>query len=250
MLHVHPAPGSPASERHWFATTHWSVVLHAAGSVSPQSETALEILCRNYWYPLYAFIRRRGYDHEAARDLTQEFFAQLLAKRLLAGVDPAKGRFRSWLLGVLKHFLAHEWAKTQAQKRGGGTTTFSFDELEAENRYLAEPADQPDPEKLFDRRWAFTLLDHAATHLREEYDSAGKGALFHELRGFVSTEGTVVSYEVAAARLQLSPAALKSAIHRLRQRYQELVRHEIAQTVVTTTEIDEEIRYLLSVIRE
>src|SRR5688572_24710378 len=129
---VHP---DSSCERQWFATTHWSVVLNAADSLSPQSTNALESLCRSYWYPLYAFVRRRGYDAETARDLTQEFFLQLLSKRLLHVVDPAKGRFRSWLLGVMKHFLAHEWTKQRAQKRGGGHPEFSLDELEAENRY-------------------------------------------------------------------------------------------------------------------
>src|SRR5262247_964442 len=134
-------PGT-SRERLWFATTHWSVVLNAADSVSPEAATALETLCRSYWYPLYVYVRRRGYDPETAKDLTQEFFAQLLAKRLLHAVDPTKGKFRAWLLGVMKHFLAHEWTKTQAQKRGGGHTIFSLDEVDAENRYLLEPSQE------------------------------------------------------------------------------------------------------------
>ena len=233
----------------WFATTHWSVVLNAADSVSPHAQTALEQLCRSYWYPLYAYVRRRGYDVESAKELTQEFFAQLLAKRLLQGVDPTKGRFRSWLLGVMKHFLAHEWARAHAQKRGGGQPVFSLDELEAESRYHLEPADESNPEKIFDRRWALTVLEHAATKLRHEYETSGKADLFTTLKPFVSTEGTAVSYEECATRLALSVSAVKSAIHRLRQRYQELIREEIAQTVTTASAVDEEIRYLLAIIR-
>ena len=242
-------PCLPAPEQQWFATTHWSVVLNAADSVSPHSQKALENLCRSYWYPLYAYVRRRGYDSEAAKDLTQEFFAQLLSKRLLHAVDPTKGRFRSWLLAVMKHFLAHEWTKGQALKRGGGQAIFSLDEPEAEKRYQFEPVAGVDSERIFDRRWAFTVLDRAAAHLRGEYQATGKHELYEILREYVSLEGPAQNYEQAAARLQLTPAALKSAIHRLRQRYQELIRHEIAQTVSTSAEIDEEIRYLLSVIR-
>lgn len=237
------------SREGWFTTTHWSVVLNAGDSVSPQAGAALNELCESYWYPLYAYVRRRGHSPEAAKDLTQEFFAQLLAKRLLAGVDPNKGKFRSWLLGVMNHFLAHEWAKVTAQKRGGGRAIFSLDETDPEDRYRLEPIDECNPEKIFERRWALTLLDRAARRLREEYTAAGKDNLYTGLRGFVSTDGTAVSYEEAAQRLRLSQSAVKSAIHRLRQRYQELIREEIGQTVTTAAEVDEEIRYLLIVIR-
>jgi RNA polymerase sigma-70 factor (ECF subfamily) len=194
-------------------------------------------------------VRRKGNSPEAAKDLTQEFFAQLLAKRLLAGVDPQKGRFRSWLLGVMNHFLAHEWAKASAQKRGGGRTVFSLDETDPEERYRFEPKDESSPERIFERRWALTLLDRAAARLREEYETDGRRALYRVLKDFVSTEATGLSYDGAALQLEMSTSAIKSAIHRLRQRYQELIRDEIAQTVSTVTEIDDEIRYLLSVIR-
>ena len=232
-----------------FVTTHWSVVLAAGDDESPQAPQALEQLGRAYWYPLYVYVRRRGHPPEDAQDLTQEFFAQLLAKRLLAGVDPRKGKFRSWLLGVMNHFLAHEWARVRAQKRGGGRSLFSWDEAEAEDRYRLEPIDERSPETIFDRRWALTVLDQAAGRLREEFESAGKGQLYATLKDFVSTEGTTLNYEEAAQRLGLSESAVKSAIHRLRQRYQELVREAIAQTVSTATEVDEEILYLLAVIR-
>ena len=244
----------------WFATTHWSVVLAAGEGDSPQSSAALENLCRAYWYPLYAYVRRRGNEPEAAKELTQEFFALLLAKGLLAGVDPAKGKFRSWLLGVMNHFLAHEWAKVRAQKRGGGQAVFSLDEAQAEERYRFEPIEQATPETIFERRWAFTVLERSAVRLREEYQAAGKGELYGSLKGFVSAEGGQVSYEEAAANLGMSVSAVKSAIHRLRQRYQEFIRDEIASTLRSTAtedgqtapnaaEVDEEIRYLLAVIR-
>jgi RNA polymerase sigma-70 factor (ECF subfamily) len=239
----------PEQAKGWFTTTHWSIVLAAGDTQSPQAGAALDNLCRGYWYPLYAYVRRRGHDAEAARELTQEFFALLLGKRLLAGVDPTKGKFRSWLLGVMNHFLAHEWAKVRAQKRGGGQPVFSLDETDAEERYRLEPADEATPEKIFDRRWAFTVLEQAAARLRREHESAGKADLYSCLKGFVSAETAPVSYEEAARHLGLSQGAVKSAIHRLRQRYQELIRNEIAQTVTSGSEIDEEIRHLLAVIR-
>jgi RNA polymerase sigma factor (sigma-70 family) len=232
-----------------FATTHWSVVLSAQNETSPQANSALETLCKAYWYPIYAYVRRRGHDVAAAKDLTQEFFARLLQKQLLAGVDPTKGKFRSWLLGVINHFLAHEWAKANAQKRGAGQTLFSWDELEAEERYHLEPAEAATPERLFDRRWAFTVLEHAAARLRKEYEMVDKRPLYDCLKAYVSTDGTNLHYEEAAQQLGMTVGATKSAIYRLRQRYMELVRAEIAETVSTSSEVDEEIRYLLSVIR-
>jgi RNA polymerase sigma-70 factor (ECF subfamily) len=249
MASIDQASNAPEHPKGWFTTTHWSVVLAAGDTQSPKGDAALDNLCQGYWYPLYAYVRRRGHDAETARDLTQEFFAQLLSKRLLAGVDPTKGRFRSWLLGVMNHFLAHEWAKVRAQKRGGGQRAFSLDEVDAEKRYGLEPADEATPETIFDRRWAFTVLNGAAARLRDEYKTAGKMDFYSSLKGFVSTDGASVSYEEAARHLGLSQSAVKSAIHRLRQRYQELIRDEIAQTVTSVTEIDEEIRYLLAVIR-
>lgn len=249
MPPVDSSPGLSCDRREYFATTHWTVILNAGDSASPQAEAALDNLCQNYWYPLYAYVRRKGHGPEAAKDLTQEFFAQLLAKRWLAGVDRNKGKFRSWLLGVMNHFLAHDWTKTRAQKRGGGLPVFSLDEIDPEGRYRLEPADNATPERLFDRRWTFTLLERAAVRLRGEYEAAGKSATYNFLKPFVSTEGAAVSYEDAAQQLGLTTSAAKSAIHRLRQRYQELIREEIAQTVSTATEIDEEIRYLLAVIR-
>lgn len=247
-----PAPGfsdSGKGRSEWFVTTHWSVVLAAGQGDSMKSTVALENLCSTYWYPLYAYVRRRGQEPEAAKELTQEFFARLLAKGLLAGVDPTKGRFRSWLLGVMNHFLAHEWARVCAQKRGGGQPAFSLDETRAEERYRLEPVDESSPEKIFDRRWAFTVLEQAEVRLRKEHEAAGKGELYSRLKAFVSMDGEAASYEEASQRLGLTPSAVKSAIHRLRQRYQESIREEIAQTVTSASEVDDEIRYLLSVIR-
>ena len=249
MATIDQAFNTPEQPKGWFTTTHWSVVLAAGDSASPQAGAALDNLCRSYWYPLYAYVRRRGHDVESAKELTQEFFALLLGKCLLAGVDPTKGKFRSWLLGVMNHFLAHEWAKVRAQKRGGDQPAFSLDETSADERYQLEPADESTPEKIFDRRWAFTVLDQAAVRLRVEYEAAGKGSLYSCLKGFVSAESAPVSYEEAARHLGLSQGAVKSAIHRLRQRYQELIRGEIAQTVTSAAEVDEEIQYLLAVIR-
>jgi RNA polymerase sigma-70 factor (ECF subfamily) len=225
------------------------VVRAAAEMDSTRSRAALESLCSTYWYPLYAYVRRRGQDPDGAKELTQEFFARLLGKGLLAGVDPSKGRFRSWLLGVMNHFLAHEWARVRAQKRGGGQPAFSLDEADAEERYRLEPTDESNPEKIFDRRWAFTVLNQAEGRLRREHVTAGKGELYSSLKAFVSVDGESVTYGEAARRLGLTPSAVKSAIHRLRQRYQELIREEIAQTVTSASEVDEEIRYLLRVIR-
>ena len=249
MVPPDQAFNSPVPANGWFTTTHWSVVLSAGDNRSLQASAALDKLCRSYWYPLYAYVRRRGHDPESAKELTQEFFALLLSKGLLAGVDPTKGKFRSWLLGVMNHFLAHEWARMRAQKRGGGQPMFSLDETTAEERYRLEPVDESTPEKIFDCRWAFTVLDQAAARLRGEHEAAGKGDLYSTLKSFVSAEAAPVSYEEAARRLGLSQGAVKSAIHRLRQRYQELIRDEIAQTVTGATEIDDEIRYLLAVVR-
>jgi RNA polymerase sigma factor (sigma-70 family) len=249
MLPPDALPGLSVERNRWFVTTHWSVVLNAGNSVSPAAQSALNELCKSYWYPLYAYVRRKGHDPDESKDLTQEFFAQLLAKRLLAGVDPTKGRFRSWLLGVMNHFLAHEWAKARAQKRGGGRPALSLDETDPETRYRLEPADESDPEKIFDRRWALTLMDRAGSRLRGEYETEGKRDLYSGLKGFVSSDGTDLSYDEAARRLGLTTSAVKSAIHRLRQRYQELVREEIAQTVSSASEVDDEIRYLVAVLR-
>ncbi len=232
-----------------FRTTHWSVVLSAGDSDSPLASQALAEFCRLYWYPLYAYVRRRGYDPATSKDLTQEFFAHVLEKRLLAELDPGRGKFRSWLLGVMNHFLAHEWAKARAQKRGGGQLLFSLDQQGAEERYRMEPVEHCTPETLFDRRWALALLEEAAARLRQEFERAGKGELYAGIKGFVSMSDAEVTYQQVAEQLHLTPSAVKSAVHRLRQRYQELVRSEIARTVGGSAEVDQELSDLLAAIR-
>lgn len=231
-----------------FATTHWSVVVAAGGPDLPQRTEALEQLCRSYWYPLYAYVRRRGFGPEDAQDLTQEFFARLLKKNYPAQADRAKGKFRSFLLLTLNHFLADEFDRASTRKRGGGQTFISLDQDEAEGRYRREPADDLSPEKLFERRWAQSILENALKRLREEYGADSPPETYAVLKGFEPGEQLTLSYGEAAARLGLSESALKSKIHRLRQRHRELVREEIAQTVCTSTEVDEELRHLLAVL--
>ena len=223
--------------------------MRAAGDRgSPQADAALERLCRTYWYPLYAYIRRRGYGEHDAEDLVQEFFARLLAKNYPGQADPRKGKFRSFLLLTLNHFLADERAKAGTQKRGGGETVISLDAPQAEERYRLEPVDEATPEKIFERRWAQGVLDQAILRLREEYAAAGNGRVFDVLHGFQPGERATLSYAEAAAQLGVSEAAVKTLIHRLRQRHQQLVREEVAHTVTTAAEVDDELRHLIAVI--
>jgi len=226
------------------------VVLSAGASNSPEANQSLELLCRTYWYPLYAYVRRKGYDAHIAQDLTQDFFARLLARNYLSVADRNKGKFRSFLLGCLEHFLAREWTRAHAQKRGGGQPLFSLDETDAENRYLREPAHELTAEKIFDRRWATTVLDQAMDRLREECLASQKGDLFEKSQNYLSGEKGAASYADLAASLGMSEGAIKVAVHRLRQRYGELVRAEIAQTVASPGEVDEELHYLFAVLRE
>jgi RNA polymerase sigma-70 factor (ECF subfamily) len=232
-----------------FATTHWSVVLAAGQSADTQASEALEQLCRTYWYPLYAYVRREGNCPEDAQDLTQEFFARLLARKSLSQVAPEKGKFRSFLLAALRHFLSDERDKACTLKRGGGAPHLSLDAQEAEDRYRLEPVDRLDAERTYERRWALTLLEQALTRLRDETIAAGKADAFEALRDFVAGENDISCAE-AAAQLGVTESAVKSAVHRLRQRYRELVREEIAHTLADTEEIDEEIRYLITVMSQ
>ncbi len=241
--------GFPANAAGVFATTHWSVVLAAGDPSTANAQTALEALCRTYWYPLYAYVRRKGYNLHDAQDLIQEFFARLLGRNYLSVADRNRGKFRSFLLGSLEHFLAREWTKARAQKRGGGQAAFSLDEREAEDRYLVEPAHELTPERIFDRRWATTLLDRAMARLRDECMANDKGDLFAKVERVLSGEKGETSYADIGAALKMSEGALKLAVHRLRQRYGELVRAEIAQTVGTAEEADEELHYLFAVLR-
>jgi RNA polymerase sigma-70 factor (ECF subfamily) len=232
----------------WFTTTHWSIVLSAQDPASPQADEALEKLCRSYWYPLYVFVRRQGHDEAAAKDLTQGFFAKLLEKNYLASVRPEKGKFRTFLLSAIKHFISDEWDKARAQKRGGDKVLVSLDDTTGEDRYRNEPVDLMDAEKLFERRWVLTLLAQARERLQEEYRAAGQAKLYERLQLFASGDKDMPSYAEVAPALQLSEGGLRSAVHRMRQRHRELVREEVAQTVSNPAEVDEEIRYLLRVI--
>ena len=236
-----------ASDPTQFATTHWSVVAAAGAPDLAQRTEALERLCRAYWYPLYAFVRRRGYGPEDAQDLTQEFFGRLLKRNYPAQADRAKGKFRSFLLLTLSHFLADEYDRATAHKRGGGQVFISLDQEAAEGRYRRELAAELSPEKLFERRWAQSILDQALKRLRAEYGSESSEA-YAVLKMFEPGEQTALSYAEAAARLGISESAIKSKIHRLRQRHRELVREEVAQTVFNPKEVDEELRHLIAVL--
>src|SRR5882762_9091650 len=233
-----------------FATTHWSVVVQAGEVESPQTSEALAQLCHTYWYPLYAYVRRKGYPAHDAQDLTQEFFARLLARNYLGSVDRRKGKFRSFLLGAFEHFLAKEWRRSHAQKRGGGQAAFSLDEVDAENRYLLEPAHDLTPEKIFDRRWATTILKQAMSELQRDYQTRHQSELFAKVESLLSPDAASGSYAEIANSLGMNEGALKVAVHRLRKRYGELIRAQIAQTVATPEEIEEELRYLFAVLRE
>jgi RNA polymerase sigma-70 factor (ECF subfamily) len=232
-----------------FVTTHWSVILSAREADSPQQSVALEELCRSYWYPLYAYVRRRGYSVEDAQDLTQEFFARLLARNWVGSANPAKGRFRTFLLTATNHFLADQWDRLKAQKRGGGQRALSLDVTTAETRFQMEPADPLTPEKSYERRWAQTVLETVYDKLRRSYEAGGKAALFDTLKGSLTQARAAVPYAELAARLQVSEGTLRTAVHRMRQRYRELLRTEIAHTVAEADEVEEELRYLFQALR-
>jgi RNA polymerase sigma-70 factor (ECF subfamily) len=231
-----------------FPTTHWSVVLAAGRERSPQGDAALETLAQDYWYPIYAFLRREGNAAAEAQDLTQAFFARLLEKNYPAQADRTKGRFRSFLLLTLRHFLSDERERAGAAKRGGGSVLLSLDEERSEGKYRQEPADLDTPETLFERRWAETILARAQTRLSEEYAASGKHAVYQVLRGFQPGEQRSLSYAQAAQRLATTESAIKSLIHRMRSRHQELVRDEVAQTVASAEDVDDELRHLIAVL--
>jgi RNA polymerase sigma factor (sigma-70 family) len=233
----------PVSARE-FTTTHWSLVLAAGTGSAPAAQDALERLCRAYWYPLYAFVRRLGHSPADAQDLTQGFFAYLLEHHLVARADPQAGRFRSFLLGSLKHFLAHEHERATALKRGGGQPLFSLDEFNPEERYTLEPSDAATPGTIFDQRWAQQQIENALSRLRAEYASAGRGPLFDLLKDYVWGDKNALSLAEIARRLELTEEAVKKSVQRLRQRFRDSLRAEVSQTVATPDQIDEELRYL------
>ncbi|HXG12240.1 MAG TPA: sigma-70 family RNA polymerase sigma factor [Gemmataceae bacterium] len=241
-----PNPRSDPPAAGQFLTTHWSMVVAAQDRAAPQAREALAALCRTYWYPLYAFIRRQGFEADQAQDLTQEFFTRLLEKDFLQVVDPQKGKFRSFLLAACKHFLANERDRARAQKRGGGCSILSVDFDSADSRYRRELADNLTPERLFERRWALALLERVLARLREEFHGAGKGRLFERLKVTLTGEKSPTAYRQMAAELGTTEGAVKVAMHRLRQRYRELLREEIAQTVSGLEQVEEEVRELFT----
>ena len=232
-----------------FNTTHWSVVLAAGQGESPVADAALEKLCHAYWYPLYTHVRRRGYPIEEAQDLTQEFFARLLAKHWISRADARRGRFRSFLLGAFDHFLANEWDRARCAKRGGSQAHFPFDTVAAERLYLLEPGHGLNAEELYERNWALRFLEQVRTRLREEYARAGHAEKFGLLERFLPGEECALSYAGAAGQLGVAEGTLKSQVHRLKQRYGQLLREEIAQTVAHPEEVEDELRHLLAVLR-
>jgi RNA polymerase sigma factor (sigma-70 family) len=245
----HSDPTTPASGD-IFATTHWTVVLAAGRRSTPQADHALEELCRTYWYPLYAYVRRQGHSKEDAEDLTQGFFARFLERNYLEGVHSEKGRFRAFLLAALKHFLANEYDRATCQKRGGGEAPLSLDWQDADTRYQVDPADQLSPDKLYDRAWAMTLLEQVIARLREECAAEGKAKVFEELKPFLMAGKSDIPYAQAAASLGWNEGAARVAVHRLRKRYRELLRQTIAQTLSDPAQIEEELRALFRAFAE
>ena len=234
------------AQRPRFATTHWSVVRAAGNSSSTQQREALEILCQSYWFPLYAFLRRRGYDSHQAEDLTQAFFGHLLEKKELGTADPKYGKFRSFLLVRLKGFLSDERDRANALKRGGGRKIISLSVQTAEGQYDLEPEDRLSPEMLFEKSWALTVLERTIDRLEADMARGNQQQLFEHLKVYLTTEKDVVPYEDMAAELDMTAAAVRVAVHRMRKRYRRLLRDEISQTVGDDDQVDEEMACLFA----
>jgi len=247
---VKGTPGTLQEGGASFATTHWSVVAQAALTDVPEAATALEQLCEMYWPPIYSFIRRRGYSPADAQDLTQSFFAFFLRTKAYARTDPLHGRFRSFLLASVKHFLSDNWDREQAIRRGGEYQFVSLDQETGEAFYDAANAADSTAESLFDARWAKRVTAEALNSLRDELKAEGKLKLFEQLKSFLTGGSVIPSYDEASARMNLPRATVKTHVHRLRQRYREIVRREIARTVSAPHEIDEELRYLCNVLAQ
>jgi RNA polymerase sigma-70 factor (ECF subfamily) len=228
-----------------FATTRWSLVAAAQDASAPAAREALAELCAAYWFPVYAYVRRRGHDHHAAQDLTQGFFARLLEKNDLAAADRTRGRFRSFLLAACQHFLANQHDHAAAKKRGGGRVHVPLDFADADGRYSREPADATTPERVFDRQWALGVLERVLAGLRDEYAESGRAKLFDAIKGCL-TGATEAGYAELADRLRMTEGAVKVAVHRLRQRYKDRLRAAIAETVAAPEEVEEEIRDLFA----
>jgi RNA polymerase sigma-70 factor (ECF subfamily) len=238
-----PAHGSGAQ----FAATSWTVVMAAKQTGSPEAGAALEKLCETYWYPLYSYVRRKGYDPDKAQDLTQEFFFRLIRENYLGAVDRRRGKFRSFLLAALNHFMSNQRDYERAAKRGGGQTIFSLDETDAEDRYLREPASTLSPEKIFERNWFLTLFDQALANLRCEQETAGRGEVFDELKQFIVDDASAGDYNAVAAKIGMTANAVAVTVHRWRERYKKLVHEEVVRTVADPGEIEEELRRFFAI---
>jgi len=238
-----------ADKRH-FATTQWSVVVAAGDLGGDDSRSAFTRLCETYWYPVYAFVRRSTSDVHEAQDQTQSFFSYLIEKGAIAKADRSRGRFRAFLLTALKNFLANERAKASAEKRGGGKVDLSLDFDSGESRYQIEPSHDLTAERLYERRWVLTLLEQVLDRLRSEYAAAGKTDDFEQFKGALTGEASAADYQQAAAALRISPAAAKQAAYRMRKRYRELFRQEVARTVADDGEVDDEIGRLLETLSD
>jgi RNA polymerase sigma-70 factor (ECF subfamily) len=228
-----------------FETTQWSVVLAAGGEDSRAARTALAALCEAYWYPLYAYVRRWGATADDACDLTQAFLTSLLERRDFKGLSQERGRFRAFLLASLRHFLANDAAKRRSQKRGGGAATVPLQSEDAEHRYLVEPVDSATPERLYERRWALTIIDRVLVELRREAETEGRTAEFEAIKACMLGRAAAGSYAAIAARLGVSEGAVRVAVHRLRRRFQARLKQDIAATVSSPDQVDDEIRYLI-----
>lgn len=231
------------------ATTHWSVVLAAGKSGSPDATDALETLCRAYWYPLFAYARRRGSSPHDAEDSVQGFFERLVSKEVLGNVEREGGRFRAFLLTCFNRYLSDERDRSRRQKRGGGKDTLSIDARDAEERYQLEPVDFADPVKVFERRWALTVLDRALLRLKDKLGAEGRADIFEHLQGLIVADAGTARHADIAARLGMSPGTVAVTVHRLRQTYRQFLRDEILQTLGRTEEVEDELRHLLSVLR-
>lgn len=240
----HTTHGSDARDAVRFEATRWSIVVAAGGADSERAHRALKHLCAAYWYPLYAFVRRQGQSPHDAQDLTQAFFARLLERNFLGDADPGKGRFRSFLLGALKHFLSDEWNRARALKRGGGVRFIALDAESAETRHKMEPADESSAESVYDRRWALALLDRVLRRIRGEFARDGKEHVFEVMKSALT--GAKIAYAEIAVHLGLTEGAVRTAVHRLRIRYRDLLRAEIAETVASPAEVDAEMQHLFA----
>jgi RNA polymerase sigma factor (sigma-70 family) len=235
---------SPADGRGVFRTTQWSIVLKAGADDSLVAAAALDQLCQRYWYPLYACVRRSGYSHDDAADLTQSFFARVVEKKTFAGIEPGVARFRSFLLTALKHFMINEWQSANRLKRGGGKQIISLDE-KADDLYRAEPSHDDTPDKLFEKRWALSVVETALSKLRAEFVASEKPALFDVLKPTLSGEKLERGYAEIAAEFGLSESAVKVAVHRMRKRFGEVLRIEVVETIRDAAEVDDEVRHLI-----